>query len=197
MWGTSNEKNKKEVSLPIDVAHCIEEYIGAFLRVDKNTIHQNMPTIFIVVVVIDVPPPCDEAVIVLPDKEHFSGEIGKVRIIHKFHIEFGTGLLPKRAPWSHNLRRIREVHGNVVECRHIKSPITLSVSHNKFAFQPCTSTSLMGHTRKRALKRHKWMDKRDLLVGLRWRRWITPLESSFCDFRSSNSHTTRSVSATG
>ena len=69
-------------------------------------------------------------------------------------------------------------------------PITNS--HSK----RCTSTSLIGRTRGRPRKRHKGMEKRHLLVGLIQRRWITPLESSFCDLRSSSLHTTGSVSAT-
>ena len=68
-----------------------------------------------------------------------------------------------------------------------RHPITNS--HSK----RCTSTSLIERTRGRARKQHKGMEKWDLLVGLIWRRWITPLESSFCDLRSSSSLTTGSV----
>ena len=67
-------------------------------------------------------------------------------------------------------------------------PITNS--HSK----RCTSTSLIGQTKRRVRKRHKGMEKQDLLVGLIRRRWITPFESSFCDLWSCNSHTTWSVS---
>ena len=66
-------------------------------------------------------------------------------------------------------------------------PITNSHSNRS------TSTSLIGWTIGRASKRHKGMEKQDLLVGLIWRRWITPLESSFFHLQSSSTHTTRSV----
>ena len=69
-------------------------------------------------------------------------------------------------------------------------PITNS--HSKH----CTSTSLIGRTRGRACKWHKRIEKWDLIVGLIRRRWITLFESSFCDLRSSSSHTTGSVLAT-
>lgn len=69
-------------------------------------------------------------------------------------------------------------------------PITNSHSRR------CTSTSLIGRTRGRHRKRHKGMEKRDFTMGLIRRRWITPLESSFCVLRSSSSLTTGSVSAT-
>ena len=61
------------------------------------------------------------------------------------------------------------------------SQYPITYSHSK----RCTFTSLIGRTRRRPLKRHKGMEKRELLVGLIRRRWITPLESSFWDLRSS------------
>ena len=67
----------KKFSLPIEVAHCIEEYTDASPRVDNNTIHRNMPILFIGVVVIDVPLPCGDTVIAPSVKEHFSGEMNK------------------------------------------------------------------------------------------------------------------------
>jgi hypothetical protein len=43
--------------------------------------------------------------------------------------------LPERALRGQNARGNEEVHGNVVESKHVKNPITLSVSHYKFTFQ--------------------------------------------------------------
>jgi hypothetical protein len=94
-----------------------------------------MPTLFIGVVVIDVPPPSGETMIAFPDKEHFSGEMCKIRILLDLGVKFCGGLLPERAPGGHNARGNGEVHGNVVESRHVKNAITLSVSHYKFTFQ--------------------------------------------------------------
>jgi hypothetical protein len=94
--------------------------------------------------------------IAFPDEKHLPGKMCKIRIFLEFGVKFCGGLLPKRALRGHNARGNGEVHGNVVESRHVKNPITLSVSHYKFTLQ----------------------------------------ESSFCDFRSSSSHTTGSVSAT-
>lgn len=63
MCGKSNnkiEKNQKANGkcLPINVAHGIEEDTRAFPGVDHNTIHRDMPTLLIGMVVVDVPPPC-------------------------------------------------------------------------------------------------------------------------------------------
>jgi hypothetical protein len=123
------------VSLPINVAHGIEEYTGITSSVNNNAIHPEMPILIIGVVVIDVPPPSSETMIAFPYKEHLPGEMCKIRILFELGVKFCRGLLPERAPRGHNARRNGEVHGNVVESRHIKNPITLSVSHYKFTFQ--------------------------------------------------------------
>ncbi len=70
------------------------------------------------------------------------------------------------------------------------SQYSITNSHSKRS----TSTSLIGRSRGRTRKRHKRMEKRDLLVGLIQRRWITLFESSFCDLRSSSSDRTWLVS---
>jgi hypothetical protein len=95
-----------------------------------------MPTFLIGVVIIDVPPSCGETMIAFPDKEQFPGEMCKIRILLQLDVEFCGGLLPEWAPRGHNGRGNLEVHGNVVESRHVNNPITLSVSHYKFTFQP-------------------------------------------------------------
>jgi hypothetical protein len=123
------------VSLPINVAHGIEEYTGVSSRVNNNAIHRDMPTLFIGVVVIDVPPPSGETMIAFPDKEHFPGEMCEIRILLDLGVKFCGGLLPKRALGGHNAKGNGEVHGNVVESRHVQNAITLSVSHYKFTFQ--------------------------------------------------------------
>ena len=87
-------------------------------------------------VIIDVSPSCGETMIVFLDKEHLSGEMCKIRILLQLDVEFCEGLLPERAPRGHNGRGNWEVYGNVVESRHVNNPITLSVSHYKFTFQP-------------------------------------------------------------
>jgi hypothetical protein len=123
------------VILPINVAHGIEEYTGVTSRVNNNTIHRRMSTLVIGAVVIDVPPPSGETMIAFPYKEHLLGEMCKIRILLEFGVKFYGGLLPERAPRGQNARGNGEVHGNVVENRHVKNPITLSVSHYKFTFQ--------------------------------------------------------------
>jgi hypothetical protein len=95
-----------------------------------------MPTLLIGVVIIDVPPSCNEAMIVFPDKEHLPGEMCKIRILLRLDVEFCGGLLQEKDPRGHNGRANWEVHKNVVESRHVNNPITLSVSHYKFTFQP-------------------------------------------------------------
>jgi hypothetical protein len=59
----------------------------------------------------------------------------KIQILLEFGVKFCGGLLPERTPRGHNARGNGEVHGNVVESRPVKNPITLSVSHYKFTFQ--------------------------------------------------------------
>jgi len=55
----------------------------------------------------------------------------------------------------------------------------------------------MGLTRGRHRNRHKGMENRDLLSGLSLTRWITPLESSFWDRRSTSSVSSGFDSARG
>jgi hypothetical protein len=123
------------VSLPINVTHDIEEYTGVSSRVNNYTIHRDMPTFFIGVVVIDVLPPSGETMIAFPNEEHLPGEMCKIRILLELGVKFCGGLLPERAPRGHNARGNGEVHGNVVENKNVKNPITFSVSHYKFTFQ--------------------------------------------------------------
>jgi hypothetical protein len=123
------------VSLPINVAHGIEEYTGVSSRVNNNAIHRDMPTLVIGVVVIDVFLPSGETMIAFPDEEHILSEMCKIWILLELGIKFCGGLLPERASRGHNARGNGEVHGNVVENRHVKNPITLSESHYKFTFQ--------------------------------------------------------------
>jgi hypothetical protein len=91
-------KKTEKKCLPINVAHCVEEDTGASHGVDQNTIHRDMPTIFVDVVVVDVPPPCCESMISFPHEEHLPIEMCKIRILLQLHIELHGGLLPKRAP---------------------------------------------------------------------------------------------------
>jgi hypothetical protein len=123
------------VSLPINVAHGIEEYTGVSSMVNNNAIYRDMPTLVIGVVVIDVSPPSGETMILFPDEEHIPDKMCKIRILLELGVKFCGGLLPERASRGHNARGNGEVHGNVVESRHVKNPITLSVSHYKFTFQ--------------------------------------------------------------
>ena len=95
------------VFLPINVVHCVEEYTGASPRVDNNTIHCNMPTLLIGVVVVDVPPPCYESMIAFLNEEHLPNKMCKIRVILELDIKLCTGLLPKRAPSSHYRGRNR------------------------------------------------------------------------------------------
>ena len=134
MKGTE-EINKKKICLPINVTHCIEEDTDASLGVDHNTIHRDMPTLVVCVVVVDVPPPCCESMISFPHEEHLPTEMCKIRILLQLDIELRGGLLPERAPRGHNGRGNWEVYRNVVENRNVHYPISLSVSHNKFTFQ--------------------------------------------------------------
>ena len=125
----------KKKCLPIHVTHCIEEDTGASPRVDHNTIHPDMPTLCVGVVVVDVPPPCCESMISSPHEEHLPTEMCKIRILLQFDIKLRGGFLPERAPWGHNGRGNVDVYRNVVENRNVHYPISLSVSHNKFTFQ--------------------------------------------------------------
>ena len=127
--------NEKNESLSINVAHSIEEYTGVSSGVNNYAIHRDMPTLLIGVVVIDVPPPSGEPMIAFPNEKHLPSEMCKIRILLELGVKICGGLLPERAPRGHNARGYGEVHGNVVESRHVKNPITLSVSHNKFTFQ--------------------------------------------------------------
>jgi hypothetical protein len=77
------------MSLPINIAHVIEEYTGVTSRVNNNAIHREMPILVIGVVVIDVPPPSGEMMIAFSYKEHLSGEMCKIRIL----LELGVKLL--------------------------------------------------------------------------------------------------------
>ena len=70
-------------------------------------------------------------------------------------------------------------------------PMTNSFSKRK------TSTSLIGRTRGRVLKRHNGIEKRDFPRGLNRSRWITVLESCFCDLRIVNSASAGFDSARG
>ena len=153
-----------------------------------------MPTLVVGVVVVDVPPPCCKSMISFPHEEYLPTEMCKIRILIQLNIELHGVLLSERALWGHNGRETERSMGMSLKTEtyitRYPSRYLITNSHSK----RCTSTSLIGRTRGRAHKRHKGMEKWDLLVGLIWRRWITPLESSFCDLRSSSSHTTSSVS---
>jgi hypothetical protein len=61
-----------------------------------------MPTFFIGVDVVDMPPLCCESMIAFAHEEHFPSEMYKIWVILELDIELYTGLLPKRAPGSHN-----------------------------------------------------------------------------------------------
>ena len=175
------------------MAYCIEEYTGASPRVDNNTIQCNMPTLLIGVVVVDVPSPCCESMIAFPDEEHLPNKICKIQAILELDIELCTGFLPKRVLGSHNRGGTGRSTGTSlkVDTYIIRTPSRYPIT-NSYS-KRCISTSLIGWTRMRPLKRHKGIEKWHLLVGLLRRRWITPLEFFFCDLQSSSSHTTWSV----
>jgi hypothetical protein len=128
-------ESKKRMNLPIDIAHGIEEYTGVSSRVNNYAIHRYMPTLFIGVMVVDVPPPSGKTVIAFPDEKHLPGKMCKIRIVLELGVKFCGGLLPERAPRGHNAKGNGEVNGNVIERRHVKNAITLSVTHYKFTFQ--------------------------------------------------------------
>jgi hypothetical protein len=80
------------VSLPINVAHGIEEYTGVSSKVNNNAIHRDMPTLVIGVVIIDVSPPSGETMIAFPDEEHIPDEMCKIRILLEFGVKFCRSL---------------------------------------------------------------------------------------------------------
>ena len=134
-WKERRKRKAKRVSLPINVVHCVKEDTGASPGIDHNTIHRDMPTLVVGVVVVDVPPPCCETMISFPHEKHLPTEMCKIRILLHLDIELCRGFLPERAPWGYNGRWNREVHGNVVENRNVHYPISLSISHNKLTLQ--------------------------------------------------------------
>ena len=83
------------MNLTINVAHSIEEYTGVASRVNNYAIHRDMPTPFIGVVVIDVPPPSGETMIAFPNEEHLPSEMCKIRIHLELGVKFCGGLLPE------------------------------------------------------------------------------------------------------
>jgi hypothetical protein len=80
--------NEKNESLPINVAHSIEEYTGVSSRVNNYAIHRDMPTLVIGVVVIDVPPPSGEPMIAFPNEKYIPGEMCKIRILLELGVKF-------------------------------------------------------------------------------------------------------------
>ena len=143
-------------------------------------------------VVVDVPSPCCESIISFPHEERLPRKMCKIRVILELDIELCIGhkglqeaIIVGETGRSTGTSLKAETYITRSPSRY---PITNS--HSK------RCTSLIGQTRERPRKRHKGMEKRDLLVDLIWRRSITPLESSFCDLQSSSSYTTRSMSAT-
>jgi hypothetical protein len=92
------------VSLPINVAHGIEEFTGVSSRVNNNAINRDMPTFVIGVVIIDVSLPSGETMIAFPYEKHIPGEMCKIRILLELGINFCGGLLPERAPRGHNAK---------------------------------------------------------------------------------------------
>ena len=194
----TNEKNgliwkTKGVCLPINVAHCIEEYTGASPKVDNNTIHSNMPTLIIGVVVVDVPLPCCKSMIAFPNKGHIPNEMCKIWSSLSLTLNFALASCQRRLYAAIIAGQTGRSTGTSlkVDTYITQSPSRYPITNSRS--KRCTLTSLIGQTRGRPLKRHKGMEKRDLLVGLIRRRWITPLESSFCDLRSSSSHGIGSV----
>ena len=93
-------KRTEEINkcLPMNVAHCVGKDTGASPRVDHSTIHRDIPTLLIGVVVVDVPPPCCELMISFPHEEHLPTEMCKIQILLQLDIELRGGLLLERAP---------------------------------------------------------------------------------------------------
>jgi hypothetical protein len=65
------------MSLPINVSQCIEEYTGVSSRINNYAIHRDMPTFFIGVVVINVPPPSGETMIAFLNEEHLPAKCAR------------------------------------------------------------------------------------------------------------------------
>ena len=89
------EKNKrKKIELTNDVIHGIQEDGCGISWIHDNTINGDVPIFIQRVMFIDVPPPSQQTMVILPHVEHLAKKVSKVRIILEHGVEFLIGLLP-------------------------------------------------------------------------------------------------------
>ena len=81
--------------------------MGFVLRVKDNAVNRHVANLIIVVEVVDVMPPCYEAMVALPHVKHLVGKYGKVGIYGELSLKAVVGRLLEAAP------QIRNVAGDV------------------------------------------------------------------------------------
>ena len=81
-----------------DVVHGIQEDTGLVSRIKDDAMNRHVPNLFIVVKVVDVMPPCCEAMVALPHVKHLASKYNKVGICSKIGLEVVVSRPPEVAP---------------------------------------------------------------------------------------------------
>ena len=69
---------KYKAYIPIDIVHGIQEDVGLVPMVKDDAMNRHVPNLVIVVEVVDVTPPCREAMVALLHIKHLASKYGKV-----------------------------------------------------------------------------------------------------------------------
>ena len=110
--------------------------------------NQHVPNLVIVVEVVDMMPPCRNAIVSLPHVKHLADEFGKVEIFGKLSLKAVVGGLPEAAPQIKDVERLRLV---VVD-RDIQHPITITIACDELILQPLHINFIDGPHRRQSTK---------------------------------------------
>ena len=97
--------------------------------------NRHVPNLIIVVEVVDVKPPCHEALVSLPHVKHLAGEYGKVGIIGELGLKAVVGGRLEAAPQVGDVARDIQQFCLVVVYRDIQHPVAIMIASDELILQ--------------------------------------------------------------
>ena len=98
--------------------------------------NQHVPNLIIAMEVVDMMPPCRDAMVALPHVKHLASKYGKVRIFGKLSLKAIVGGPPEAALRIKDVTRVVEQLRLVVVNRDIQHPVAVTIASDELIVMP-------------------------------------------------------------
>ena len=114
--------------------------------------NRHVPNLVIVVEVVDVTPPCRDAMVALPHVKHLASKYSKIGIFGELGLKAVVGGPPKAAPRIKDVARDVKRLRLVVVNRDIQHPVAVTIACDKLILQPLLINHVDGPHERQCIK---------------------------------------------